>query len=62
MRCRREVRSSLDGFEDSGQKQILPPGFVLREVLKEMTDFIGKPASENILATHSRTVPQDCQN
>jgi uncharacterized protein (DUF885 family) len=33
------------------QKQILPPRFVVEEVLKEMTEFIGKPASENILAT-----------
>ncbi|HEY9419280.1 MAG TPA: DUF885 domain-containing protein [Candidatus Udaeobacter sp.] len=33
------------------EKQILPPRFVVEEVLKEMIDFIGKPASENILAT-----------
>src|SRR4029079_10250701 len=36
-------------------KQILPPRFVVEEVLKEMTDFIGKPASENILATSFKT-------
>jgi uncharacterized protein (DUF885 family) len=33
------------------EKQILPPRFVVEEVLKEMIDFVGKPASENILAT-----------
>jgi uncharacterized protein (DUF885 family) len=41
----------LDGLKVREQKQILPPRFVVEEVLKEMTDFIGKPASENILAT-----------
>src|SRR6202030_4280711 len=33
------------------QKQILPPRFVVEEVLKEMTDFIAKPSPENVLAT-----------
>ena len=33
------------------QKQILPPRFVVEDVLKEMSNFIGKPAAENILAT-----------
>ena len=33
------------------QKQILPPRFVVEEVLKEMTEFVGTPASENILAS-----------
>src|SRR5207247_10212623 len=37
------------------KKQILPPRFGVEEVLKEMTDFIGKPASENILATSFKT-------
>ena len=41
----------LDGLKIREQKQILPPRFVVEEVLKEMTDFIAKPASENILAT-----------
>jgi uncharacterized protein (DUF885 family) len=41
----------LDGLKVREQKQILPPRFVVDEVLKEMTDFIGKSASENILAT-----------
>jgi uncharacterized protein (DUF885 family) len=41
----------LENLKVREQKQILPPRFVVEEVLKEMTDFIGKPASENILAT-----------
>ena len=45
----------LDGLKIREQKQILPPRFVVEEVLKEMTDFIGKPASENILATSFKT-------
>jgi uncharacterized protein (DUF885 family) len=45
----------LDGLNIREQKQILPPRFVVEEVLKEMTEFIGKPASENILATSFKT-------
>src|SRR5438876_3857335 len=37
------------------QKQILPPRFVVEEVLKEMSEFIAKPAAENILATSFKT-------
>ena len=33
------------------QKRIIPPRFVVEEVLKEMSNFIAKPAAENILAT-----------
>lgn len=33
------------------QKQILPPRFVVEEVLLEMSDFVAKPAAENVLAT-----------
>ena len=45
----------LDGLKIREQKQILPPRFVVEEVLKEMMDFIGKPASQNILATSFET-------
>jgi uncharacterized protein (DUF885 family) len=45
----------LDGLRVREEKQILPPRFVVEEVLKEMTDFVGKPASENILATSFKT-------
>src|SRR5436189_4380585 len=45
----------LDGLKIREQKQILPPRFVVEEVLKEMTEFVGKPASENILATSFKT-------
>ena len=41
----------LQNLKVREQKQILPPRFVVEEVLKEMIDFVGKPASENILAT-----------
>src|SRR6266567_8976622 len=42
---------TLESLKVREQKQILPPRFVVEEVLKEITDFIAKPASENILAT-----------
>src|SRR5438876_5556364 len=45
----------LENLKIREQKQILPPRFVVEEVLKEMTDFIGKPASENILASSFKT-------
>src|SRR4029453_12562676 len=45
----------LDGLKAREQKQILPPRFVVEKVLKEITEFIGKPASENILATSFKT-------
>jgi uncharacterized protein (DUF885 family) len=41
---------TLEGLKVREQKQILPPRFVVEEVLKEMSDFIAKPAAENILA------------
>lgn len=41
----------LDGLRVREEKQILPPRFVVDEVLKAMNDFIAKPAAENILAT-----------
>jgi uncharacterized protein (DUF885 family) len=45
----------LENLKVREDKQILPPRFVVEEVLKEMTDFVGKPASENILATSFKT-------
>src|SRR5213082_101588 len=42
---------TLEGLKLREHKQILPPRFVVEEVLKEMTEFIAKPAPENILAT-----------
>src|SRR5437762_6632292 len=41
----------LQNLKVREEKQILPPRFVVQEVLKEMIDFVGKPASENILVT-----------
>jgi uncharacterized protein (DUF885 family) len=46
---------TLEGLTLREQKQILPPRFVVEEVLKEMSDFIAKPATENILATSFKT-------
>ena len=45
----------LDNLKVREEKQILPPRFVVEEVLKQMTDFISTPASENILATSFKT-------
>src|SRR5436305_2648449 len=45
----------LENLKIREQKRILPPRFVVEEVLKEMTDFIGTPASENILASSFKT-------
>src|SRR5947208_10828192 len=46
---------TLEGLKVREQKQVLPPRFVVEEVLKEMTEFIAKPAAENILATSFKT-------
>jgi len=45
----------LEGLKIREQKQILPPRFVVEEVLMEMTDFVGTAASENILASSFKT-------
>ena len=41
----------LETLRAREERQILPPRFVVEEVLKEMSDFIGKPVRENILAS-----------
>src|SRR4029450_9285926 len=45
----------LEGLKIREQKQILPPRFVVEEVLKEMSEFIGKTASDKMLATSFKT-------
>src|SRR6266571_2021105 len=45
----------LDNLKVREEKQIRPSRFVVEEVLKEMTDFIGKPVSDNILAASFKT-------
>src|SRR5438045_2973726 len=40
----------LESLRLREERQILPPRFVVEEVLKEMSDFIAKPVRENILA------------
>ena len=42
---------TLEGLRLREQKQIVPPRFVVEKVLKEMNEFVAKPAAENILAT-----------
>src|SRR5216110_3072604 len=39
---------TLEGLKVREQKQIIPPRFVVEEVLKEMTEFIAKPPAQNI--------------
>src|SRR5438067_2821100 len=46
---------TLEGLRFREQKQILPPRFVVEEVLKGMSEFIAKPPAENILATSFKT-------
>jgi uncharacterized protein (DUF885 family) len=45
----------LEGLRVREEKRILPPRFVVERVLKEMTDFVAQPATENILATSFET-------
>jgi len=42
---------TLESLKKREQEQIIPPRFVVEEVLKEMTEFVAKPPAENILAT-----------
>jgi uncharacterized protein (DUF885 family) len=42
---------TIESLKVREQKQIIPPRFVVEEVLKEMNDFVAKPAAENVLAT-----------
>ena len=51
----KKFNQMLEGLKVREEKQILPPRFVVEEVLKEMSDFIAKPAAENILATSFKT-------
>jgi uncharacterized protein (DUF885 family) len=45
----------LESLRVREEKQILPPRFVVEKVLKEMNDFVGQSAAENILATSFKT-------
>jgi uncharacterized protein (DUF885 family) len=51
----KKFNQTLESLKVREEKQILPPRFVVEEVLKEMSDFIAKPAAENILATSFKT-------
>jgi len=52
----------IESLKVREQKQILPPRFVVEEVLKEMTDFIAIPAPENILATSFKSRAAKIEN
>src|SRR3989441_3513963 len=45
---------TLESLKVREQKQILPPRFVVEEVLKEMSEFVGTPVANNILAKSFR--------
>jgi uncharacterized protein (DUF885 family) len=45
----------MEGLKLREEKQIVPPRFVIEKVLKEVSDFVTKPAPENILATSFKT-------
>ena len=47
----RKFDQLLQNLKAREERNILPPRFVVTEVLKEMSDFVAKPAPENILAT-----------
>jgi uncharacterized protein (DUF885 family) len=46
------VDQVIDGLRVREQKGVIPPRFVMDEVLTEMRGFAGKPATENPLYTH----------
>ena len=45
----------LEGLKIRESKGIIPPRFVVDEVLKEMNEFVATPAEKNILATSFKT-------
>src|SRR5438876_1573007 len=47
----RKFDQLLENLKAREERNILPPRFFVAEVLKEMSDFVAKPAPENILAT-----------
>jgi uncharacterized protein (DUF885 family) len=51
----RKFDQLLEGLKLREQKQILPPRFVVEEVLTEINNFVAKPSAENILATSFKT-------
>jgi uncharacterized protein (DUF885 family) len=51
----RKFDQLLESLRVREQKQIIPPRFVVEEVLREMSELVAKPAAENILATSFKT-------
>lgn len=48
---KRKFSQIEEGLKIREQNKIIPPQFVIDRVLKEMKEFVGKPAEENILYT-----------
>ncbi len=48
---KRYFTQTLEGMRVREEKNIFPPTFVVERVIDEITGFIGKPASENLLYT-----------
>jgi len=48
---KRFYTQTLEGMRIRAEKNIFPPTFVVERVIDEMTDFIGIPATENVLYT-----------
>ena len=46
---------TLEGLQLREKMGIIPPRFVVEEVLQEMRKFVGQPAAQNILATSFKT-------
>jgi uncharacterized protein (DUF885 family) len=51
----KQFDQTLEGLKVREEKHIIPPRFVVEDVLKEMSAFVSKPAAENILATSFKT-------
>lgn len=51
----RKFDQTLEGLRLREKMGIIPPRFVVKEVLKEMRGFVGQPAATNILATSFKT-------
>lgn len=45
----RAIDQTIEGLRERERRQVVPPRFVLREVLTEMRGFTGKPPTENPL-------------
>ncbi len=51
----KKFEGALEGIRVRESRGIVPPRFVVDEVIKEMSDFVGKPVAENVLASSFKT-------